>query len=79
VTKIIKAYGDGRIWDDNQLQTTNKVIDTLIIDVQKEDLDRLRKDTLWLMDVLFPTGFSYKVNRFPSENVHGGLMEGDSK
>ena len=70
------AYGDGRRWDDNQIATAHDIINKLYDDLDQNVLEQLRKDTLWLMDVIFPTGFVYTVNRGPSEDVHGGYMRG---
>jgi hypothetical protein len=70
------AYGDGRKWDHHRRQSAADVVGVLQMGIAKDDLESLRKNTLWLMDVLFPTGFTYEVNRGPSESVHGGFMEG---
>lgn len=72
------AYGDGRFWDAAHIATTHDIINNLYDDLDRNELGQLRKDTLWLMDVLFPTGFTYAVNRGPSEEVHGGYMHGEA-
>lgn len=74
----IKAYGDGRVWDNIQRHHVNDILNKIRDNLDKDDLEHIRKDTLWLMDVVFPTGFVYKVNRSPSEDVHGGMMYGEN-
>jgi len=79
MAKQHKAYGDGRIWDETQIARVNDLLNLLRDDLDVNNLDSIRKNTLWLMDVVFPTDFTYTVNRGPSEDVHGGYMEGDRR
>jgi len=79
MVKQHKAYGDGRIWDDFQREYVAEVVGDLQLAISKNDLGSLRRSTLWIMDLIFPTGFTYEVNRAPSEAVHGGYMEGDRR
>lgn len=71
-------YGDGRHWNESQRNGTAEVIGYLQTNIAKNDLDQLRRNALWLVDLLFPSGFNYQVGRGPSETVHGGYMEGQA-
>jgi len=72
----VKAYGDGRVWDEHQVETTRDILSGLQAALAANNLGDLRGEALYLMDVLFPTGFVYDVNHGPSEDVHGGYMAG---
>lgn len=75
----IRAYGDGRIWDDSQRARVNDILNTMRGNLDEDSLALLRQNSLWLQDILFPTGFTYTVNHGPSEAVHGGWMEGEER
>lgn len=75
------GYPDCRVWDDAQRRSVQTVLTQLQKDLdtlEDEQIRKLRSDTLWLFDVLFPTGFTYKANRSPSEDV-AVYMHGDGE